>query len=267
MDIKVESIKQLNDIIYTSIISDNNCTIEMRYINYSCFLTSSDLNNNKILLSICIKNKSIGNAFNKSDTRGIIRWIQDNCNLITKDIPLNDFTIKINKDDIKIDNHIEDIEVDFDPEGYYDASEYIDNYLDKHNRIRILQTPKGIKDKNDAYKLFEMFLNNNGCNKLIFSFSTYISHLNHIFVLDLVLDKMYTFGREVIAFTHVRPDMGDITFTSPYDEIVASGNFDELLLTFEEKYNICYKRCQVVCDYNDSVKINTYSNYNFNSYK
>ena len=77
---------------------------------------------------------------------------------------------------------------DFDLDGYYDE-DYRDEYITKHNRIRILQKPIVINNFTmmEMYDIIEEFMKRDDCNKLIVSFFFFKNLLNLDFISALKL--------------------------------------------------------------------------------
>ena len=157
-------------------------------------------------------------------------------------------------------------EENFDPNGYYDIEDYRDDYMTKHNRIRMFQEPIKLNEFNlgQLCNIFELFINKDSCDKFIISFSKYVKAADHTFILDLVIDKLYVYGKTFIVFTGTRPDMGENQLKSVHDTIVEYRDYNKddcmpyLYECFEEVVLSYYDMCRLVAD--GKVNINLYSN-------
>lgn len=273
MELKIMSKGQLIYIICTTLNQYDDCVIEFNNSNADrpIFVISNKLADNKVLLSLCAGNMSVGNVIPNTPKEKKL-WVDDNLNkgYFDEEITVK-ITIKQDKDNTIKDSNINDINLDdefenVDPEGHYDIVDYREDYLTKHNRMRITQTPIKISNIDQAFSLFQRFLIKDNCDKLIISFYTNIPDLDHTFIIDVVFDKLYVYGRTIISCILTRPDMGDIEFTSPSDFLFEykykhKSNNEELFSKFYDMINMAYLRCSLVSG--KEVKINAFSNCKF----
>ena len=161
------------------------------------------------------------------------------------------------EDDIEED---EEIKI---PDGYYDLVDYRMDYLTKHNQMKLFQKPIEIETKREAITLFGDFLENDRCNKIIFALSILIPDLKTKFCIDIVIDKLYTYGRTFVTFILVRPDMCDMDFKDPSDTLLEYDDRyiyskNELITHFSKVISSCFSRCSKVSK--ENIKIEVYSN-------
>lgn len=267
MNLRIESKTQLKYILSTVLNQYEDCVIN---INDNVSIISTKLSNDKILLSLCTGTKSIGNVV-ENNSNHKIQWVNDYfMKYLDDDISDIELEVIIKQD---VDNLITDINIDEEYEdvvndhGFYDIEDYRDDYMLKHNNMRIRQKPISIKSVKEIANLFSQFLIKDNCDKLIFSFSTYIRDLEHLFILDLVIDKLYVYGRTLISFIVTRPDMRDIEFTNPTDCIFEykykdKENNKEAVAILMKHIATCFTRCDLVSNHNIII-IDAYSNINF----
>ena len=267
MNLRIESKEQMKYILSTALNQYEDCVIN---INKNISIISNRLSDNKILLSLRTGTKSIGNVV-ENNSNHKMQWVNDYfMKYLDDDISDIELEVNIKQDvdnlitDINIDDEYEDIVDDY---GFYDIVDYREDYMLKHNNMRIRQKPISVNGMKEVAHLFSRFLVKDNCDKLIFSFSTYIHDLNHTFILDLVIDKLYVYGRTLISFIVTRPDMGDIEFTNPSDCIFEyrykdKANNKELVNILKKHIATCFTRCDLVSNHN-KVNINAYSNINF----
>lgn len=278
MNFSIKSLDHLISLLYTSLKQYNNCILELKEKNVSdnsIFFVSTILNEELRSLSICVGTKSIGNIILTKSQEMLYNWVQDTCNdIFRNEFPSDTLTLIIKnkevnyeEDDYDNDETEEELEfTNFDPEGYYDIIDYRDEYLTKHNRIRMLQNPLKISNIDQAIKLFTEFLKKDKCNKIIFSICIYIPDLDHEVIMDINIDKLYTYGRTLISFIISRPDIGDLEFTDMNDIIMeydykSKANIQSLLYNFNVIITNCFYRCLVLSK--ENVNIYVYSNYKF----
>lgn len=269
MQLKITSKIHLESILSIALNQYDDCVIEIKHTvsNQSVYITSSKLSEDTNLFSLCAASKSIGNVIRKDDKKAIRDWIQLNTYTL-QDVEniVVDITIKQDQDNSIKDNNLDIDDIDYsdtyniDPDGYDNIIDYREDYLTKHNRMRILQRPIRITKVEHAMSLFNLFLKKDNCNKIIFSFYIYIPDLDHIYVLDLILDKIYVYGRTYISFTSTRPDLEDIEYTCPADTVYEyyGKNYEEIAHEFFNYVMTCFYRCSVLS--NEEIKINVYSN-------
>lgn len=267
MNLKIESREQLRYILSTALNQYEDCVIN---INDNVSIISNRLSDNKILLSLCTGTKSIGNVV-ENDSNHKIQWVNDYfMKYLDDDISDIELEVIIKQD---VDNLISDINIDDDYEdiiddyGFYDIEDYRVDYMLKHNNMRIRQKPISVKGMKEIAHLFSQFLVRDDCDKIIFSFSTHIRDLDHTFILDLVIDKLYVYGRTLISFIVTRPDMGDIEFTNPTDCVFEykykdTSNNKQVVTILKNHIATCLTRCDLVSNHN-KVNIHAYSNINF----
>lgn len=267
MNLRIESKEQMKYILSTALNQYEDCVIN---INENISIISNRLSSDKILLSLCTGTKSIGNVV-ENNASSKMQWVNDYfMKYLDDDISDIELEVNIKQDvdnlitDINIDDEYEDIVDDY---GFYDIVDYREDYMLKHNNMRIRQKPISVNGMKEVAHLFSRFLVKDNCDKIIFSFFTYIRDLNHTFILDLVIDKLYVYGRTLISFIVTRPDMGDIEFTNPSDCIFEyrykdKANNKELVNILKKHIATCFTRCDLVSNHN-KVNINAYSNINF----
>lgn len=183
MSIKIESRKHLEGIIYTWFKENEDCIIELQDLSLGghIYFMSSKLPDGTIFLSVCAGNDSIGNViFNNNKSR--IEWIKDVCDII-------DFDKARIVADLKSPNKKKDIP------SYKDNYSYLKTYQKTKSTV-----PIKIIDIDDAEELFWKFLNNDKCDKMIYSFNIPIPDLDNIFKLDCILDKVFVYGRTLISY-------------------------------------------------------------------
>ncbi len=271
---KIETQGQLRKEFYNICIQYIDCVIEIINDNEEkIYLTSTKISDNSLILSLCAKNKSVGDIVKTNDD--ISKWI-NKYTYFLECIDFNNVNININIKQNYIDNIDDEIYNDEEEnipyvenlDGYYDIIDYREDYLNKHNMMRILQKPLKIKTINQAEDLFFRFLKRDDCDKIIFSFYTNIPDLNHTFIIDLVIDKIYVYGRSLISFVITRPDLCDIEFIDNHDCIYELNeryekNIEDILSYFDDKMINCFKRCSYVS--NEEINISVYSNCNLNN--
>lgn len=190
MKIKILTQQQLEGIVYTYFNEHNNCIIKLHEESSDDFFyfTSSKLNNTSLLLSMCAGDVSVGNVVSSNDKKYIMDWIKDKCNYI--DFSVANLTMYLEENKNEVSTNLN----------------YRQEYLYNHHNTK-KTTPILIIDINDAIDLFIRFLENDKCTKLIFSFSVLIPDLNHVFQIDLIIDKTYVYNKTYISFTTIRPDI------------------------------------------------------------
>ena len=269
MNLRIESKEQMRYILSTALNQYEDCVIN---INDNISIISSRLSSNTILLSLCTGVKSIGNVVENSSKQKM-EWINNYfMKYINDDISDIELEVNIKQD---VDNLITDINIDDEFEfedivneyGFYDIIDYREEYMMKHNNMRIKQKPIYIRDMKEITYLFSQFLMKDNCDKLIISFSSFIRDLDHTFILDLVMDKLYVYGRTLISFIVTRPDMGNIEFTNPSDCVFEyrykdKENNRELVQILKNHIATCFTRCDLVSNHN-KVNIHAYSNIDF----
>lgn len=278
----IKTREEIIEIIYNAFIErcDSVIGINNPTTKESIYFISSSIDESDILLSLCAGNKSFGNKFHITDLDGIHDWISDIVlklltneeNEVNIDIKnkyyIDDENIQYFEENIAEEfsyfkNDIEDEEEIEIPDGYYDLVDYRMDYLTKHNQMKLFQKPIEIETKREAITLFGDFLENDRCNKMIFALSILISDLKTKFCIDLVIDKIYTYGRTFITFILVRPDMCDMDFKDPSDTLLEYDDRyiyskDELIIHFSKVISSCFYRCSKMSK--ENIKIEVYSN-------
>ena len=242
-----------------------DCTLSLNKL----YVTSSRINDDNVVISLChdanIYLSGIVNYKNYSEIEDFVK------NNIIEHVKIPDENYyEILNINVKIPEELTEDDLDddtynekFDPEGYYNI-DFKEDYLTKHNRIRMLQTPIPIANVNDALKFFARFIMNDKCNKLIISFSVSIPSIDHIFIIDLVFDKFYIYGRTMMSFTISRPDCyPGFSIKDPSDHITEfdknNKNLVEKLMEDAKDYMfMCFKRCSFISD--QDIEIDVYSN-------
>lgn len=220
MKIKIENRQQLEGIVYTYFNQYDNCVIKMHEESSDDFFyfTSSKLNKTRILLSMCIGVVSVGDVVNSDDGKSIMNWIKDKCNYIDFDVANITAYLEDNKNETS------------------SKLNYRQEYLYKHHNTK-KTTPILIVDIHDAIDLFVRFLENDKCTKLIFSFSVLIPDLDHLFQIDLIIDKTYVYNKTYISFTTVRPDIKGYF-----------PGYSDCIYHYVPKNNSCLVELEDVCD-------------------
>lgn len=243
MKIEIKTRPQLEGIIYTHIHENPNCIIKIheKSSNDLFYFTSIKLNEYSILLSMSYGDVSVGNIKNISNGKQIMEWIHDKCDYINFDTASLTVILEENK-------------------KYVDLN-FRQEYLMNHMSVK-KTTPILIHDTGDSIELFERFLKNDKCTKLVFSFSILIPDLKHKFQLDLVIDKIYTYNKTCIVFSTVRPDIKTY-FPDPCDSIFRylpnnKENIDELEEECILHLNTIFARCMVLSK--EEINIYAYSN-------
>lgn len=279
MELKIESQKQLELIITHTLNQYNDCVIEFKVEDFDkpIVMVSTEIPNGYILLSMMIGNHSLGDAIPIHDKEMKHKWINE-CLKHTKEIVITSImvTIKQNKDDIirskSFDDFVDELEDEFqtcklDPEGYNEIIDYREDYLTKHNRMKITQTPVKLSSqgKMQAKFQFNNFLNKDNMNKIIISFTTIVPDCNHEFILDLIIDKIYVYGRTFISFVLSRPDFLDeeMELKSMEDNMMEYNSkykksHDEIHEIFDNMFNYAYRQAELVSG--EKVNIYFYSN-------
>lgn len=244
MKLEIKTQQQLEGIIYTYIHEHNNCTIKLHEKTHDDFFyfTSSKLNNNQILLSLCAGDVSVGNVMNINNGKDLMKWIHEKCNYI--DFSVANITMYLEEENKTTSD------LNFRQE-----------YLKNHAAVK-KTTPLLIVDCEDAIDLFVRFLKNDRCTKLIFSFKVFIPDLNYTFLLDLVIDKTYVYNKTCISFSTVRADIKGY-FPSQHDSIYryTPNNNDSLAELKEEcasHLDTLFIRC--LCVSKEEINIYAYSN-------
>lgn len=207
---KIKSHNELKEVISKEMAEYDDFSIELNNDHGSLFISSSLLTEDKVVISLSAADKSIGVVADSDDHQSKMNFIQENClNLITG-FPITITLIeKINIDLIDPDDAYDDDE-DFEDDGYYEIGDYRDEYFAIYEGMKELQPPICINNANDALKIFSEFLKRKDFDKLIISFSILIPDLNHTYLADLVVDKLYVYGRTLISFVLARPDMKEV---------------------------------------------------------
>lgn len=252
----------LKTIIVTSIIIYEDCVIELNNTYSSIFIVSSKITEDNILLSLCADKKSIGDVIKRGDYDKIENIIKtsfiDNIEIY------NSISVTITpKIDDNIDGELEDIIYsDYKLDNICsDKYNYKDKYLINHNKIKVFNQPLKIKTIYDAVGLFKKFIVNDNCTKLIISFSVYIPSIDHTFILDLISDKMYTYGRTLISLIISRADINNINLKYKYDTIDECNKeketIDDEIINFYKMAMVCFNRCMHIST--EEIKIEAYS--------
>lgn len=243
MKIKITSKEQLEGIVYTQIKDKMNCVIKIyEAANDDFFYFSSiKINNTDLLISMSAGDVSVGNVIKHEDGKSIMNWIRDKSQYI--------------------DFRYANLTMYLDDNEPYDQLNFRQKYLKKHSSVK-KKTPILILESNDAIDLFDRFLQNDKCTKLIFSFRVFICDLNHTFLIDLVIDKTYTYNKTCITFSTVRPDIKSY-FPDPHDSVWTylpnnNENIAELKEECETYLNTLFTRCMYVSK--EKINIYAYSN-------
>lgn len=259
MKVKIKTQLQFESVVYTTLNQHENCTITIQDENSNAcmYFVSSKLSDNNVLLSLCAGDKSIGDVVKINDGKSKMNWIKENCRI---DFDYADIVVDIPSSQSKDNN---------ENAGYFklNHNDYRKEYLQKYCNMKKYQVPILIENSTDAMELFTSFLHNHGCNKIIFSFSVIVPDLKHRYILELVIDKIYVYGRTLISFVSVRPDMKDITFTCPSDSVTEyfpkNRESDARLISdFYDYIMTCFYRCTLVSD--QEIEIKVYSNCKLN---
>lgn len=270
--------EEIIEIIYMAIKESYDCVIEIAnsYTKESVYFVASTIDGTHVLLSLCAGDRSFGNKFLISvDTSDIHNWISEiSSKLFAEenivDININDKSyIESEIPDIPGFNYFEtDTEDEEDeievPDGYYDIIDYRADYLTKHNQMKLFQEPIEISTRREANTYFGEFLDNDKCDKMIFALSVPIPDLKTVFRIDIVVDKLYVYGRSFTSFILVRPDMCNIDFKDPSDTLLefddrSIRSKDEIITHFSKVISSCFYRCTKVSK--ENIKIEVYSNY------
>lgn len=279
MELKIESREQLKLIVKHTLNQYNDCVIELKADNFDkpLFIISTEIPNGDILLSMMVGYHSMGDSFSVCDKEMKNEWI-DNCLSPMNEIVITSIivTIKQNKDDINdnpsFDDFVDELEDEFEvckltPEGYNEIIDYREDYLTKHNRMKITQTPVKLsgQGKMQAKFQFNNFLNKDNMNKIIISFTTIVPDCNHEFILDLIIDKIYVYGRTFISFVLSRPDFLDeeMELKSMEDNMMEYNSkykksHEEIHEIFDKMFDYAYRQAELVSD--EKVNIYFYSN-------
>lgn len=267
MNLKVESKEQLSYFLGVALNQYEDCTIRIINDKLPVYIICSKISDESTLMAL-YSDKGTSHVSNVivNDHESKMEWVNmfylerldESYNGMT-------FTLEVTIKQ-EVDNLIRDVNID-DESGFYEIEDYREEYLTKHNRMRISQKPISLRSSNELVDLFKKFLIKDDCNKLILSFYTHIKALDHVFMIDLVIDKIYVYGRTLISFIITRPDLGDIEAVCPDDCIFEfkyknDVNNKELLKILANKIHICYLRCDLVSNHN-GVNVDAYSNYNF----
>ena len=264
---KIKSNEQLIGILYTQFKHTRDCVIKLfdKNNNKSCYFVSTELPDKKVMLSMGIGSKGLANIIDICDS-DLYRWVKDRAEMFDiNDKQELEIEIIVKGESKQIVEIPEDIEIPqdtdtLDPEGYYDITDYREDYLLKHNRMRILQEPIQVHNLDHSWELYKEFLHNDQCNKLIFSFCIFVPYpVNHNFTMDLTIDKLVVFTRTFISFNISRPDIG-IEYKDNNQDIIIEydENIKNIIETFYDQIKACYLRCSVLS--NREVYINAFSN-------
>lgn len=214
---KIKSRDELKEVITKEMAEYDDFSIELNNDHGSLFISSSLLSEDKVVISLSAVDKSIGIVADSGDYRSKMNFIEENClNLITG-FPITITLIeKIGIDLIDPDDTYDDDE-DFEDDGYYEIGDYRDEYLAMYEGMKELQEPILIRNADDALNLFSEFLRRKDADKLIISFSMLIPDLDRTYLADLVVDKLYVYGRTLISFVLARPDMKEVMHIEFHD--------------------------------------------------
>ena len=227
MKIKIENKNQLQEIIYTWIQQYNNCVIKLYEQNCDDFFyfTSAKINNKSLLLNMCAGNISVGDVID-IDGKLIMGWIKEKCEYI----------------DFKYANLTAYLEDSTSKSNLNFRQVYLKDYSDIKKTTPIL-----LMEFEDAMELFERFLNNDECTKIVYAFSIDIPDLNHTFKIDLMVDKIYVYGKTLISFSKTRPDVKGLfpsSTTIMYNGDISNdipGNVDSMHVYFpKDEENLAY---------------------------
>lgn len=271
MELRIESLRQFNFILSTTLAQYPDCIIEVKYnkSELSMFIIQTSMGD-RAMLSITNGRESFGEVFDMDDNESKMMFIAEDF-MSHVDISFMDgeyLTFKITNKGYN-ENNITDVNVDdeVDEEPYNLINDYRTEYLQIHNKIKT-QEPIKITNYNQANSLFADFLSRDDCNKIIFEFSTEIPHMDHIFIVDLVIDKIYTYGRTLISFIVTRPDINDIRFTNNRDCVCVTPyqmnnkSMKKISEKFISRMKDCFVRCDILSEGN--VEINVFSNCKLN---
>lgn len=173
MEIKIQNSEQLSGILYTWLSQNHDCVVEVRdvVIRQSIFYSSVSLSDNTVLLSFSIGEKSVGDVIKANDGKARMNWIKEKCSYIN-----------FSEANLVVNLHTESKALDFS--------------IDDIRKI----TPIKITTYNEAKYLFYRFLNNENANKLLITFSTYISDLKYNFKLEMVIDKVKAYNKTILIY-------------------------------------------------------------------
>lgn len=269
--------KELSNAISIAILKYLDCVIEIKNINNnsSVYLISAKINNNTILISICAGGKSIGNTMGTKDYYSVdmciskyIEKLKYDENTLVSVQPKVDADEAETYEDVEDDN-CEDIEIKtiIDSNGYtWSNSDPGYTYFLKHKYMLSRQDPIDVQNLSNALVLFNQFLDMDECDTIVFSFNTKIEDLDHTFMMDLVIDKIYTGNRILLSFIIQRPDAEEfMDYLDPSDSIIEyvdndlATSINRVTNEFETKMNFCYVRCCTVAN-NEDTYIFAYCN-------
>ena len=207
MNFVIEGVNDLNHFLYNSFKQYDDCVITLyddadHYIYY----TMTTINDYEKLISITFNTDSFGKSFNIDSTEEVFEWIKETCIFEDEN---NNTIIKIL---LIVKDNVLDEDSDINPFQYMSEVEkippktYQDKYLLYQDSI-LNSEPVELGSTNDAYDIFNQFLSNPMCDKLIFQFLVFMEDIKHTFLLNIVIDKNYVGEKTYISITTKRPDL------------------------------------------------------------
>ena len=152
----------------------------------------------------------------------------------------------------KIDN-IQDIEIEVIIEGNFNK----DYYMDKLNNL-VETTPIKIKTLRSLMNFTDCILKDKIIDQTIISFRVNIPDLDYVLCLDMIIDKVYTFGFGAAIVSIVRPDLGESIKETDVYYIGGKKAVEETKKQLKKDYINIFKRC-MACSSED-IEIYAYTN-------
>lgn len=218
------------------------------------------LSSERVLLNLVVGDKSIGNPVRIKDHKAKMEWIKNICGWI----------------DWSCANLIALLEDD-NPKN--EDLNFIDKYYNEYNQTK-KNTPTLVKNMSDAFNIFLKFLTNTKCTHLVFLFEVYVPAIKSQFAIELIIDKLFMYGRTFVGFSHDKINKYHYNNTNnfnsflvlednklksyiPHDDLLEyeskdDENVKELCEILYSTIKGSYNRCAILS--NEEINIYAYSN-------
>lgn len=223
MRLRANNLSELTNIVTAYLTVKVDCKILLRYKSLELMtIINTKLNEDKYIASITVDG---------SDK--VYSIIINHKNIIHNDI--YDFVIEYFE---VFENRISEMIIDVIIQSNFNRSYYL-------NKVRDIGGSDLIKVENlsKLLRITKLLLSDENCDQIVVTFSIIIPDIEYVYLMDVIIDKFYTFGMKIAIVNIVRPDFRCAIQEPSIFNISNEECIDTTLDNLSEDYIQIFKRC------------------------
>lgn len=219
--IKIVNRMQLESVLYTLLNENENCCIELKDEdrNSSIYFVSYKLPNGLISISLSAGKYTSGDVIMTNDGKSRMEFVKDSCKVIDFD-KLNNLSVYLHEE------KKQELQMQL-----IDKKQYQNSYAKTVKTVPVL-----VKSIEDANFIFNKFLANEECNKLVIRFKVYMPEFKHNYEIELVIDKVFIFKHQYIFFNKDLKGNSKFIYIPHENKLLQSAQLTEIY-----SYNLKYE--------------------------